>query len=422
MNWTTSDGRSSPRHRAGPGWRRARRWPIIPVVAGLAGVGALLPVSAAPAAAAECASVHIIGARGATAAPGSGGDEWTYESEGYGITEGIIDDIKERTPGATSAGLKYPARTFDGVLPVYAADVNEGAENLRTGLNTLASACPATQTVLIGHSMGANVIGDVLDKDTSPQLSLAAKQALGAVVLLGDPEYRPGAKENAPGSSTTDRPPSLFFPTRGVGALDEYTRVAFNPATLREEPVPVVRSYCYPNDLVCSVGALEVSGESESAISHNSYGDPGSPARSDAVLFVTSWLPTPAPAPTPTPTPAPTPPPTPAPTPLPPGGSGEHECFNRPDAATQQRIQTALKARGRYAGPEDGVWGVNSIKGIQTTVKNVGYTGPVDGIPGSNTCRYVQVYAKKFGSYLGPVDGILGPNSWAGFALGLERP
>ncbi|MGL4744364.1 MAG: cutinase family protein [Dermatophilaceae bacterium] len=415
MNWTTSSGRSSPRHPAGPGRRRARRWPIIPVVAGLAGTVALLPVSAPPsAAAAECAPVHIIGARGATA------------SEGYGITKGIVDDIKGLVPGSTSAGLKYPARAFDGVLPVYQADVNEGAENLRTGLNALASACPATQTVLIGHSMGANVIGDVLDKDTSPQLSLAAKQALGAVVLLGDPEYRPGARENAPGSPTDllDKIVELrrFFPIRAGDALDEYTRVAFNPATLREEPVPIVRSYCFPEDLVCTLGLLGDSAGEESKTSHNSYGDPGSPARSDAVLFVKSWLPTPTPAPAPPPAPTPTPTPPLTPTPPPPGGSGEHECFNRPDAATQQRIQTALKARGRYAGPEDGVWGVNSIKGIQTTVTNVGYTGPVDGIPGPNTCRYVQVYAKKFGSYLGPVDGILGPNSWAGFALGLERP
>jgi peptidoglycan hydrolase-like protein with peptidoglycan-binding domain len=67
-------------------------------------------------------------------------------------------------------------------------------------------------------------------------------------------------------------------------------------------------------------------------------------------------------------------------------------------------------------------WGVNSIKGIQLTCANVGYTGPIDGVPGANTCHYVQVYAQRFGSYTGPVDSILGPNSWSGFALGLERP
>ena len=90
--------------------------------------------------------------------------------------------------------------------------------------------------------------------------------------------------------------------------------------------------------------------------------------------------------------------------------------------ADKARIQAALKARGRYDGPVDGVWGPNSIKGIQTTCANVGYTGPIDGIPGPNTCYYVQVYAQKFGDYTGPVDKVLGPNSWNGFALGLERP
>jgi hypothetical protein len=97
-------------------------------------------------------------------------------------------------------------------------------------------------------------------------------------------------------------------------------------------------------------------------------------------------------------------------------------AWNAPDTATQKRVQVALAARNRYSGPKDGQWGINSIKGIQTTCKNVGYSGPVDGKPGPNTCHYVQVYAQKFGSYQGPVDSVLGPNSWSGFALGLERP
>ncbi|MGL5850490.1 MAG: twin-arginine translocation signal domain-containing protein [Phycicoccus sp.] len=104
------------------------------------------------------------------------------------------------------------------------------------------------------------------------------------------------------------------------------------------------------------------------------------------------------------------------------GGGGQTWAFNEPDAAMQKRIQTALKKRGRYGGLEDGDWGVESIKGIQTTIKNVGYEGDVDGEPGPNTCHYVQVYAERFGDYEGPIDSVLGPNSWANFALGLERP
>ena len=112
---------------------------------------------------------------------------------------------------------------------------------------------------------------------------------------------------------------------------------------------------------------------------------------------------------------APTPTP-PAPTPAPAGWD------LNPGAADWRRIQAALKKRGRYNGPVDGVPGVNTYKGVQLTIKNVGYTGPIDGVIEGNGCRLIQEYAKKFGSYTGPVDAKLGVNSWAGFALGLERP
>ena len=99
-------------------------------------------------------------------------------------------------------------------------------------------------------------------------------------------------------------------------------------------------------------------------------------------------------------------------------------AVNLPNRASQRRVQKALAGRrpSRYNGPVDGVFGPNTWKGVQTTIKNVGYTGPVDGIPGPNTCQLIQVYAARFGDYTGPVDSILGPYSWAGFALGLERP
>lgn len=100
---------------------------------------------------------------------------------------------------------------------------------------------------------------------------------------------------------------------------------------------------------------------------------------------------------------------------------GGWEWFT-PTQTVQKRVQKALKARRRYFGPADGRWGRESIKGIQCTIQNVGYPGLVDGDPGPLTCEYVQVYAAKFGDYAGPLDRKLGPYTWAGFALGLERP
>lgn len=106
----------------------------------------------------------------------------------------------------------------------------------------------------------------------------------------------------------------------------------------------------------------------------------------------------------------------------PPTGGGNAACLNLPDAQTQRRVQAGLRLKGRYFGPIDGALGPNGFKGIQTTLRNVGYTGPIDGVIGPVGCRLIQVYAQRFGDYGGPVDGVLGPNSWRGFALGLERP
>ncbi len=97
-------------------------------------------------------------------------------------------------------------------------------------------------------------------------------------------------------------------------------------------------------------------------------------------------------------------------------------ALNLPNASVQARVQAGLKLKGRYTGPVDGALGTNGFKGIQLTLRNVGYTGPIDGVIEGEGCRLIQVYAQRFGGYTGPIDRVLGPNSWAGFALGLERP
>jgi hypothetical protein len=97
---------------------------------------------------------------------------------------------------------------------------------------------------------------------------------------------------------------------------------------------------------------------------------------------------------------------------------------NPPSEAVQKRIQVALAKRGRYSGPENGVFGENTWRGIQFTVsvKNGNtYIGLVNGIPGKLTCIAIQTYAKKYGGYTGPINAILGPNTWEGFARGLEK-
>lgn len=104
------------------------------------------------------------------------------------------------------------------------------------------------------------------------------------------------------------------------------------------------------------------------------------------------------------------------------GGGGSDWYYYDPTGQVAANIQQHLKNRGRYSGPVDGIWGPETRKGVQRTIKNVGYDGPIDGIIEGNGARLIQVYAQKFGDYKGPIDRKLGPNSWAGFELGLARP
>lgn len=102
--------------------------------------------------------------------------------------------------------------------------------------------------------------------------------------------------------------------------------------------------------------------------------------------------------------------------------AGSTWSYWEPSGELGKRVQAGLKKRGRYNGPVDGVFGINTRKGVQLTCRaGGGYTGPIDGVPGQNTCLAIQRYARDFGSYTGPIDGAPRVKSWEGFALGLER-
>lgn len=62
--------------------------------------------------------------------------------------------------------------------------------------------------------------------------------------------------------------------------------------------------------------------------------------------------------------------------------------------ALRWMIQHHLKRVNRYFGPADGVWGPETIKGVQRTTRLV--TSPptvVDGVPGTETAWGVEYYA-----------------------------
>lgn len=121
-------------------------------------------------------------------------------------------------------------------------------------------------------------------------------------------------------------------------------------------------------------------------------------------------------------------PPVPHPKPAPvkpvPQTVGHNWETNPPSEEVQKRIQVALAKRGRYQGPENGIFGENTWRGIQYTVSTKNhntYIGLINGIPGKLTCVAIQEYAKRYGGYTGPINAILGEHSWEGFAKGLEK-
>lgn len=106
-----------------------------------------------------------------------------------------------------------------------------------------------------------------------------------------------------------------------------------------------------------------------------------------------------------------------------PSTSGRDWSYWEPTGALAKRVQRALKARGRYSGPVDGVFGPNTRKGVQETLRHSGeFVGTIDGVIGRGGSYGIQTYARRFGDYAGPIDGAPRTASWTGFALGLERP
>ena len=101
------------------------------------------------------------------------------------------------------------------------------------------------------------------------------------------------------------------------------------------------------------------------------------------------------------------------------GGGGDVNYAWGLTTAAQRAAQRALTKLGLYGGPIDGIFGQQSVKGMQQYLKNVGLLSAsydVDGIPGINYGRAIQVLVQPFG-YGGPLDGEPGADT----SLNLEK-
>lgn len=95
--------------------------------------------------------------------------------------------------------------------------------------------------------------------------------------------------------------------------------------------------------------------------------------------------------------------------------------YQPPTPSLTTRIQRALGRHGFYYGPADGKFEEKSIQGVQRAIATVGYEGAVNGHIGEEQARLIQVFAKKEGNYTGPLNKKIDENTWAGFAVALER-
>lgn len=162
--------------------RPSRRWFFGLVAVAAAGGLATVAVVATnqASAAADCADVQVITARGSTEAPGEG-------STGALVTQ----IVKASDQTVSRAAVDYPA-----TLTNYANSSAQGVSALTTQLTRQVAKCPDQKIVLAGFSQGAHVVldvlggggGGVLGKATPP-ISASIAGHVTAVATFGDPRH-----------------------------------------------------------------------------------------------------------------------------------------------------------------------------------------------------------------------------------------
>lgn len=206
----------------------------------------------------ECSPYLVITARG------------TGEPKRKQLLGPVARAIESARPDETERlDLDYPADTEIN------AGATLGARTLIDTLNVQAEACPDQQTILLGYSQGALVIGDALASPearlvgaTVGEVSEAAAERVLAVVLYGNPRFV-GSDPTGYGSFSPEvngllpRPPGSF--TRFEDRM---------------------RDYCVADDFICqSTLSLEEAG-------HVAYYENG--MQSDGAAYVITRLGPPA--------------------------------------------------------------------------------------------------------------------------------
>lgn len=119
-------------------------------------------------------------------------------------------------------------------------------------LNDLATNCPHTNILLAGPSQGATIITNVIGEYggsawTHPSVAQSVLNHISAVMLFGDPGYRPGEAWDAAGNGTGH---GVFEDS--AGEVSNMVRLKWLPPSYTLQGyVTVVRSYCFSGDMFC---------------------------------------------------------------------------------------------------------------------------------------------------------------------------
>jgi hypothetical protein len=212
-----------------------------------------------------CTDYKIVGVRGS----GQGYNGPHEMSTPVGQAAELVAQrlISKRTPNGqiSYTSLVYPAVAvnWSAITGGYWDSMEEGVTNLVGALNANAANCPASKTILIGYSQGAQVIHTALDR----QITERARGAIGSVLIISDPV----GVNNASYTYYLDSITGERLGAYGVGGILDSARV-------NSQFVSRTVAICLKRDLVCSKGTstsvhgrYDTVGTSVNVLQHYSY-------------------------------------------------------------------------------------------------------------------------------------------------------
>jgi len=134
----------------------------------------------------SCPKVHVFGARETTVA------------QGYGTSQGLVDQVVRAYSGATKEAIVYPAcggqSSCGGAS--YDSSASQGTQAVVKAVTAFNQKCPNTAIVVVGYSQGGQIFDNALCGGAGATLTGAALKAVKAAIFMGDPHNVNGLPYN----------------------------------------------------------------------------------------------------------------------------------------------------------------------------------------------------------------------------------